>query len=738
MDGTGTPLLSKISESMTRIHFPFTFRPTCRAGWTIRLLCLFSILLIPTTPGYSFGWMNMYYGASRLSKYEIFRICGDNLTGEYDLDGVRLLDCLEWARVTSGDIPLEDISEVVYEWDVGEIESLRNGKPCFGNAFANWVVEHRDNEIVDFLLFTWTTQEIRDVHDSLGQGNGVVIDGETLALRNVVETAREHSEGRLSDRYVEEALTTLLACERPSDCVRVWEEFEELFNDNGVRDIAVRNVAEAYESIGEAEKAAKLSCSMKTINHKGIFLYKDDVFRSRSKVCPDDPWLFAYLQREFCYLTGYESIKYESYDDPHNEFDFNMGLHNYEIIYEEVKAAAERGKGREIAKWHYACAFLAELSGEVEFALSEIDKAYRLARDEETRDAARVMRMFLKARHAEGYSQDYENDLYRDLVWTDGRIEHYLDLTGREDWKQAYLGWEADGDPHEDPHAACYRSLGDGLYWEEAMRKVLMEQVYYTCTASGYHTRALQYLNMAENRIYKSFGPIEKNRGGDFFDILNEVDVKYLRNFVYRMENPVSPLDSFLVKNGYSEAQYYNEIIGTRLMEEMRYEEAATYLAKCEPEFLCSKAKGTGAEPLKLCDEFYLALEKADSLAYTPPVEEGTERDIRFKLHFAQRMRTLERRIAAGGEPNSRAEAMLEFAYWLMASNGCDGFPNCWVLTRYWETYDLPLDERFYENGLAVKKKVKRMVEEAFGMFNDEDRKKEAQSRWQSLLVWCN
>ena len=581
-----------------------------------------------------------------MAKYQIFHICGDNLTGEYELDGVRLLDCLEWARVTSGDIPLEDISEVVYEWDAGEIESLRNGKPCFGNAFANWVVEHRDSEIVDFLLFTWTTQEIRDVHDSLGQGNGVVIDGETLALRNVVETAREHSEGRLSDRYVEEALITLLACERPSDCVRVWEEFEELFDDNGVRDIAVRNVAEAYESIGETEKAAKLSCSMKTINHKGIFLCKDDVFLSRSKVCPDDPWLFAYLQREFCYLTGYESIKYESYDDPCNEFDFNMGLHNYEIIYKGVKAAAERGKGREIAKWHYACAFLAELSGEVEFALSEIDKAYRLARDEETRDAARVMRMFLKAGHAEGYSQDYENDLYRDLVWIDGRIEHYLDLTGREDWKQAYLWWEADGDPHGDPHAACYRSLGDGLYWEEAMRKVLME--------------------------------------------------------------------------------------------EMRYKEAATYLAKCEPEFLCSKATGTGAEPLKLCDEFYLALEEADSLAYPPPVEEGTERDIRFKLHFAQRMRTLERRIAAGGEPNSRAEAMLEFAYWLMASNGCDGFPNCWVLTRYWETYDMPLDMRFYENGLAVKKKVKKMVDEAFGMFNDEDRKKEAQSKWQPLLVWCN
>ena len=64
-------------------------------------------------------------------EYHTFRICGENMSGD-NIKGWRyswrenpqMDNCRSWAKITSTDIPLKDIQEVVYHWGYDRLEKL--------------------------------------------------------------------------------------------------------------------------------------------------------------------------------------------------------------------------------------------------------------------------------------------------------------------------------------------------------------------------------------------------------------------------------------------------------------------------------------------------------------------------------------------------------------------------------------------------------------------------------------
>ena len=93
-------------------------------------------------------------------QYYTFRLCGADMTGN-DLrdsrtgrENSQMDNCRSWAKLTSTDIPLEDIQDVVYHWEYDKLEELHahamTGKGENNNAFANWLIQkkrHGDNVI---------------------------------------------------------------------------------------------------------------------------------------------------------------------------------------------------------------------------------------------------------------------------------------------------------------------------------------------------------------------------------------------------------------------------------------------------------------------------------------------------------------------------------------------------------------------------------------------------------------
>lgn len=144
----------------------------------------------------------------------------------------------------------------------------------------------------------------------------------------------------------------------------------------------------------------------------------------------------------------------------------------------------------------------------------------------------------------------------------------------------------------------------------------------YKCIASDYQTRALQLLNMADNRLFNLVGNTydgqtdsiwdwKTYRGrnydwrsktkndkyfeklynaydycNDFFINLDSLGVQHIERLVIRMQKPLCDFDRFLNERSYVNMEYLYEIIGTQLLAAMRYKDAIHYLSQVSDEFM--------------------------------------------------------------------------------------------------------------------------------------------------------
>ena len=267
------------------------------------------------------------------------------------------------------------------------------------------------------------------------------------------------------------------------------------------------------------------------------------------------------------------------------------------------------------------------------------------------------------------------------------------------------------------------------------MRKIVISQVVPKCIASGYQTRALQLLNMADNRLLNFVGKhlysiddtivdwgnspricyswFKRNYyradddarndydySNDFFINLDSLGVEHIERLAVRMQKPLCAFDRFLNERSYTNMEYLYEIIGTQLLAAMRYKEAIHYLSQVSDEFM----QTTNVYP-------YLQKERQED-----------------KLDFAKKMAALEQHIRKSKNPDDRAEHMLTFARELQNSIG----PH-WYLTRYysghWVCYPFysQYQTDLYDHAI---KKFEYLKHKAFETFTDAERAAKACYDW--------
>lgn len=653
-------------------------------------------------------------------EYYTFRICGENMSGNNIKnsrswrENSQMDNCRSWAKITSTDISLEDIQEVVYHWEYGRLEKLHAdavaGKKKDGNAFADWLIRKKDTEITSFLLLAKKCEQTRAKQCSAWY-YPVQGDEENTLLMEIVEKTKEYKGKRLFDRYTLQMMRALISLRQYNECLNIWLNRKNFFHKGVVEEMAKNYAAGAYYHIGEVTKAKRMFtetgdiCSyVFCMNKEGKTYNRYDMLPILYQRDPNDKRLFYLMQ----YMIHYDI---ETYSYNHEK--------NLKTLYDFTLNVLNEGKAKNLAGWYYTASFLSDKLCDTVQALEYIQQARELPAGQDLKDAIRVFDIYLKAKSATKYDTDFENYLYNELSWLDQKIVMNLDSA-------TIMGGIG--------NRICGYSL---YYWDDMMRKIVISQVVPKCMASNYKVRALQLLNMADNRV---FNLVEKvydyysdpdsiwvqriicrswtrrshpqyinnlynfynlyDYKNDFFINLDSIGVQHIERLVTRMQNPLCDFDRFLNERSYVNMEYFYEIIGTQLLAAMRYKEAIHYLSQVSDEFM----QTTNVYPY-----------------YKPEPKD-------YKLNFAKKMYALEQKIKTSKNPDDRAECMLAYAKELQNSIG----PH-WYLTRYYYGYWIcyPFYSQYqtdlYDN---VVEKFEYMKQKAFKTFTDAERAAKACYDW--------
>lgn len=657
-------------------------------------------------------------------EYNFFRIAGDNMEGKsVSQEKVQKeANLASWQNLTSADIPVKDIEEVVYRWTSKQLQALskevEQGRSKSKNRLVCWLVEHRDREVMDFLLLAKACEETRERYMTAWY---YPVDGDEkhIALERLAEQALAYNGKRLRDRYTLQALRALFASDHYEEVIALWHNRYGTSPACGdvVKEMGVKYVGLSYYQQGEYEKAhlfytqngdypngypGEYECGVPYL----LWLYKHD---------PNLPLLKEHLQ-EFMHRNETD----ECYMDAVPRVIYGKQAEEIDLILEE------KVKAKDMSPWYYAKAFFDMKLGKKQSAWQYVCKAVETAKDDDTRDAARALKMLICIQNAERYDQAMENYVYGELKWFDLQIAKNLTADDRENIRQ--LG-------------AFNNLCGySQYYWSDAMRKIVIGYLIPLCIKSGYQTRALQFANFADNCLLghvdqigymqEIYDPVagysctpqigsweqyrqekhahnEYDYKNDYFVNLDSIGVRHVMRLANRMEHPRSGLDRLLNKGGYSDMQFLYNIIGTQLITAMRYREAAEYLSKVSKEF-----------------------QEATNVSQYSDWDPFTEKKIKggdalYKLHFAQKMAKLEKEIKDCHEPNSKADLMLLYMRGLRSSVSY----RCWKLTSFYcgsfEQYDLMST---YQADLrdAVNARADAIQKEAFALYTDREREAKA------------
>ncbi len=640
------------------------------------------------------------------SQYFMFRLFGDNMDGSFNQlskTRERQENCKKWAEATSRALPLKDIEQVVYEWNLDQIENLFNRKESHRNAFAEWIIKHQDKETADFLILAKQCEQIRTAQNTRWY---YFVDGdeESVQLKTLAKQAQAYKGKRLKDRYLLQAIRALFAAREYASCVDLWENSSRYFRDDIIKKFAENYIAGAYQHLGQNDKASKMN--LKQDNAEARALCK---FQSK--------------------------IHYYEWED------FEGNVSDYQKLYREVCSAISKNQIKDKARWFYTKAFLADKTGKGKEALSCINTAKSFAADTDLKASIRVLEFFLNTKYQKSYDSDFEDYLYGELLWLDKKISNGITPKIKEKIQE-----------HGVDNHVCGWSI---YYWNDMLRKIVIGNVAPLCIKSNYKTRALQFLNMADNLIFvkcqnvvlKKDGKYHKmflkgdevsskaikkvtwndyhnspnntyDYSNDYFINLDSLGVNYVKKLAYRISNPQKPLDSFLNSRSYTDPQFLNDIIGTQLIAAGKYTEAAEYLAKVSAQFYRSKSVSSYFNR----NPFVIGSRTAGNSGKKPKI------DLLYKLHFAQSMSRLEKEISETSNPNTKAEKMLSYARGMQNSIG-----ECWSLTSfhwgYWYCYPVHSQyKRHCVNSLSAKSQ--RIKAKAFAMFTDKERAAKAYQNW--------
>lgn len=666
------------------------------------------------------------------SGYYLFHLVDlpDNPAENFNLNSNR--NCQLWQQQTSASIPLDDIYQLVYKFDMETLNGLKSHiipEEVKGNKMAQWLVEHDDQEALDFLILAKNCEWLR--RESLSPWYyPSKEDPVRYSLNDITEVARQKMDGRFADRYALQAVRAMTSLKQYEEIIRFWNDSEARVPEGVLRQMTLSYVAGAYVHLDDIEQA------------KHYYILADDVIG----LLESDPRYHGTLSRveemEMIYenypdcpgfrlklweILGQIEPNHNIYSDDWWDWDAVVGKDEVIQLGLLCDKVLEGDLPADKALWAYAATFIAHLQGDDKKADRYLRTAEKAVKDQNLSDAIKVMRIYIDAQICT-YDKAYEQKLFAQLRWLQGMLEAHIDdetICGTNDFYSL-------------------KSCRSYYYWNDAMRCILLGTVCPKMMEVGKTTLALQLANMSSYSLLNAIGEIgitcwdddfcqeyggqhismslEEYRKSHFFNeydyschfaaMMDTLSANELMAYARVAEMPQTEFQRFINAHSFIDMDYLNEIIGTHCLREMRYNDAERFLSKVSAEY-----------SFRTNTYYYLS---RDPFNITP--RQWSHADD-AKLYFAKSMSRLEHEIAATTEPNRKALLMLDYAVGLRNS-----FDYCWALTQFkhgclWEDIE-HFDWQRDETCLNAMQRVEMLFSEAFVTFTNDEYAAQAQLRF--------
>jgi hypothetical protein len=172
------------------------------------------------------------------------------------------------------------------------------------------------------------------------------------------------------------------------------------------------------------------------------------------------------------------------------------------------------------------------------------------------------------------------------------------------------------------------------------------------------------YVTISNIRNGKKFNMFDYSNS--YFKLMDSVDVFWLKQYKKLIESPVSPLEKFLYKRAYLSNDYLNDIIGTRYLRNMDYDNAVKYLSG-----ISNKYQQTTNVAIYL-----------DRNPFDYDRKQLANSTNTAKLDFARKMIEY-KRMAQNGSDDEKGKALVMMGIGIRSS-----FDYCWALTQYHDYYE--------------------------------------------------
>lgn len=605
-------------------------------------------------------------------------------------------NCELWQLQTSDTLPIEEIAQVVLKYSVEQMQRIRAhaaaGESARDrNSFVQWLVRNRDTDALDLLILAKQCEAVRgQLQDPWYYPDGQ--DELHGTLDSIYRVAMAPRRTRFRDRYLLQAMRALFSMERYDECVTLWDRESSTMRPSIVRNMTGGYAAGACFRLHDADRAVAIYAECDDMASVAWCLSdrypkKDLVARMECiyGYYPQAAELPRLLQKQIKqWEVGIEEPYW--YKWPGNFEPDSATRVECERLKRFALRVVEENRVDEPVLWQYAAAYLTELIGDSHEAKRLLAVTDTMVCNELVRESIRMLDIYLDAKTA-SYNAAYQRRLMKQLVWAEERmiagIRHGVDTMD--------LLWGMMA------NQSCF-------YPNDMVRKIMLSVVVPRSLEQGIPSLALLAANYGENRLTIMmrlreqesfakehfgrpqkivFGPRDmiypngENERKDLcwnsFDFSNDyfrlMDTIPLQELVAHAELLLSKrggsvLERFLRDRVYVDADYLNDLIGTRYLREMNYPQARNYLARVPAD--------------------YQRRLNTDAYMWRDPFEESWVRrgwnlqdDFDYKLNFATRMCELEAKMRSD-DPVRSEEAAFRYATGI-----CNSFERCWVLTGY-------------------------------------------------------
>lgn len=609
-----------------------------------------------------------------------------------------------WKEDTYCEYPDSMVAELVYKYPLSKVEKLLKALESNDTSGCGEINEYvldlvksryKSYSMLEFLCVAKRCEETRfKIYDDEWY-YPVPGDEYMSELENVVATCRQEiSEGGSVPlyRWLLQEMRALMSLGRYEECIARWNELRKDIRNNAFMKQIELIVAQALEHEGRIADALVLYAKYNEEDKLFSLIEGDRIDRIEYLygINPNSPYFASKLYVELTDLS--------QGDNPY-EPGTGQTLRDSERLLELSKRVIKEHRTENMGPWYYTaatcCGFLSRYSEAKEFIRQGCQKSKR-----EYYPYLRMLHMYIDAQQS-GYTRDYEQRLLSDLQCVDNELSGNMTTEVKTRLcESSYYG---------------YHESISNYYWNDAMRKILIKYVVPKAMSANKPVKALQLLAYADYRAFNIAG-LEHFRQ-NYYSRINAIDyatlafecadtmsLSSLEQFVAELDNPKDVMSRFLLSRGYTNADYWNELLGTRYLRACEYDKAVACLEKVSSEFQYTTNVWSSGNYMKR-NPFNYDFKSRDSY-----IDDRLD----YKLRFASEMAELTRIYKTASDPNRRAAAMIRCAVGMRNSVGF-----CWALTRY-EDFVMFYPEE-YPGVEEMIEKSEKLIEQAFKLFTNKE-----------------